>query len=136
MREIRIAHNPDSDEAFMFYALANNVFDGGDLKFTPVLKDIETRNDAELKGEYQVSANSIHAYPSVAGKYILLPTGCGPMSVSKNKISINELSQIEIATPGLNTTALLLFNPNIRFKVALSDQIIHEGQQTYAHNRD
>ena len=73
MKEIRIAHSPDSDDAFMFYALANDVFDTGDLKFSHTLKDIETLNKEALEGTYEVSAISIHAYPNLADKYILIP---------------------------------------------------------------
>lgn len=155
MKEITIAHSPDSDDAFMFYALANEIFDTGDLKFSHVLKDIETLNKAALKGTYEVSAISIHAYPQVTDKYLLLPTGSsmgdqyGPMIVSEQAISEQELENTIVAVPGLMTTALLamrLYNPKIKYEVVPFDQIIpqikqgkykagliiHEGQLTYA----
>lgn len=154
MTKIKIAHSPDSDDAFMFYALANDVFDTAELEFEHILKDIETLNKEALKGTYEVSAISIHAYPSVADKYILMPTGSsmgdqyGPMIVSKAPLALNDLNDLVVAVPGEKTTALLamrLFNPNIKYKVVPFDQIIpriqsdefkagliiHEGQLTY-----
>lgn len=155
MPEIKIAHSPDSDDAFMFYALANNVFDTGDLQFTHILKDIETLNKEALKGTYEVSAISIHAFPYVADKYILLPTGSsmgdryGPMIVSKTELTRGQLAKTVIAVPGEMTTAFLalkIFNPDIAYRVVPFDRIIpkvldgefeagliiHEGQLTYA----
>ena len=155
MPEIKIAHSPDSDDAFMFYALANNVFDTGDLQFTHILKDIETLNKKALKGTYEVSAISIHAFPYVADKYILLPTGSsmgdryGPMIVSKKELTRDQLAKTVIAVPGEMTTAFLalkIFNPDIAYRVVPFDRIIpkvlddefeagliiHEGQLTYA----
>jgi len=155
MKEIRIAHSPDSDDAFMFYALANDIFDTGDLKFSHTLKDIETLNKEALEGTYEVSAISIHAYPNLADKYILMPTGSsmgdkyGPMIVSEKDLSEDDLNDLTIAVPGEMTTALLsmrIYNPNIKYEVVPFDQIIpqikagkyeagliiHEGQLTYA----
>lgn len=155
MTNIRIAHSPDSDDAFMFYALANNIFETGDLKFSHTLKDIETLNKEALTGTYEVSAISIHAYPQVADKYILMPTGSsmgdkyGPMIVSEKDLSEKDLNEMTIAVPGEMTTALLsmrIYNPNIKYEVVPFDQIIpqikagkyeagliiHEGQLTYA----
>jgi len=155
MKEIRIAHSPDSDDAFMFYALANDIFDTGELKFTHTLKDIETLNKEALSGTYEVSAISIHAYPQLADKYILMPTGSsmgdkyGPMIVSENDLSEDDLNDLTIAVPGEMTTALLamrIYNPNLKYEVVPFDQIIpqikagkyeagliiHEGQLTYA----
>jgi 1,4-dihydroxy-6-naphthoate synthase len=155
MKEITIAHSPDSDDAFMFYALANDIFDTEGLQFYHVLKDIETLNKAAFNGVYEVSAISIHAYPQLADKYILLPTGSsmgdqfGPMIVSDEDFSIDDLNNLTIAVPGELTTALLamrLFNPQLKYEVVPFDQIIpsikagkykagliiHEGQLTYA----
>ncbi len=155
MKEIRIAHSPDSDDAFMFYALANQVFDTGDLHFTHILKDIETLNKEALQGTYEVSAISIHAFPYVADKYLLLPTGSsmgdkyGPMIVSKKKHTPESVSTVKIAVPGEMTTAFLalkIFAPDVAYEVVPFDQIIpkvlndeyeagliiHEGQLTYA----
>ena len=155
MREIKIAHSPDSDDAFMFYALANDIFDTGELKFSHTLKDIETLNKEALSGTYEVSAISIHAYPKLADKYILMPTGSsmgdkyGPMIVSEKELSEQDLNGLTIAVPGEMTTALLsmrIYNPNLKYEVVPFDQIIpqikagkyeagliiHEGQLTYA----
>ena len=68
-RQITVAHSPDSDDAFMFYALATNKIKTGDLKFNHVLSDIETLNKKALKGEYEVTAVSFHAYAYLAEKY-------------------------------------------------------------------
>jgi 1,4-dihydroxy-6-naphthoate synthase len=155
MQKIHVAHSPDSDDAFMFYALAKNKIDTGDLVFEHVLSDIETLNKKAEQKIYEVSAISIHNYPYVAENYILLPTGSsmgdryGPMIVAAESISAAELENITVAVPGERTTALLamrLFNPNIRYEFVPFDQIIpqilegkygagliiHEGQLTYA----
>ena len=87
-RQITVAHSPDSDDAFMFYALATNKIKTGDLKFNHVLSDIETLNKRALKGEYEVTAVSFHAYAYLAEKYALLSSGAsmgdryGPLVVS------------------------------------------------------
>ena len=84
--EIRIAHSPDSDDAFMFYALAKEKLPTGKFHFSHTLQDIETLNRKALKGEYEITAISFHAYAYIADKYILLPSGAsmgdryGPMS--------------------------------------------------------
>lgn len=152
--EIRIAHSPDSDDAFMFYALANNLIETGDLTFSHILKDIESLNKDAMLGKYEVSAISIHAYPQVADKYILLPTGSsmgdgyGPIIVAREILNQDRLQNITIAVPGELTTALLamrLYNPALKYKIVPFDQIIpriksgefeagliiHEGQLTY-----
>jgi uncharacterized membrane protein len=74
-RTIRVAHSPDSDDAFMFYALAENLIDTGDLEFVHELQDIETLNRRALNGELEVTAVSIHAYAYIADRYALLPHG-------------------------------------------------------------
>ncbi len=151
---IRIAHSPDSDDAFMFYALANNKIDTGGFEFTHILKDIETLNQAAFNKTYEVSAISLHAFPQVANDYALLPSGAsmgdnyGPMVIAREKFSPSILKEKTIAVPGLHTTALLalkIFEPKINFMVVPFDQImehiekgivdlgliIHEGQLTY-----
>src|SRR5260370_35030803 len=75
-RLITVGHSPDPDDAFMFYALAHNKIDTGDLQFRHDLQDIETLNRRALKAELDVSAVSIHAYAHLLDKYVLLPTGC------------------------------------------------------------
>jgi 1,4-dihydroxy-6-naphthoate synthase len=153
--EIRVAHSPDSDDAFMFYALAANRLSTGAYHFTHALEDIETLNQKALKGVYEVTAVSIHAYAYVAGKYALLSSGAsmgesyGPIVVAKKPWIQDELRHRKIAIPGTLTSAYLalrLFQPDFEYTVVPFDQIIdavrhervdgglliHEGQLTYA----
>lgn len=109
---IRIAHSPDSDDAFMFYALtAGKIYTDG-LQIEHVLADIETLNREALKGTYEISAISFHAYPYVADKYLVLPSGgsvgegYGPIVVSKQ--ALNSLKGKRIGVPGKLTTAFLV----------------------------
>ena len=78
-RTIRVGHSPDSDDAFMFYALTHDKLDTGGLRFVHQLEDIETLNNRALKGELEVSAVSIHAFAHLADKYALLASGCSGM---------------------------------------------------------
>ena len=153
--EIRIAHSPDSDDAFMFYALANDKLDTGKFRFTHTLQDIETLNRKALNGEYEVTAISFHAYVHIEDKYMLLPSGAsmgdryGPMVIARSPWSQDEVRGKKIAIPGTMTTAYLalrLFQPDFETVVFPFDQImdevrkgsvdagliIHEGQLTYA----
>jgi len=149
---IRIAHSPDSDDAFMFYALtAGKIYTDG-LQIEHVLADIETLNREALKGTYEISAISFHAYPYVADKYLVLPSGgsvgegYGPIVVSKQ--ALNSLKGKRIGVPGKLTTAFLvlkLYEPDFEEVVMPFDQIllavqegrvdaglvIHEGQLSY-----
>jgi len=75
-RLIRVGHSPDPDDAFMFYALAHDKLDTGDLEFRHELQDIETLNRRALRGELEVTAVSIHACAFLLDKYALLPNGC------------------------------------------------------------
>jgi len=154
VREITVAHSPDSDDAFMFYGLATNKVRVPGLKFTHTLTDIETLNRKAMEGFYDVSAISFHAYPYVQEKYALMPCGgsvgeqYGPMVVAPRMLSQEELKRIKVAVPGTMTTAYLalkLFAPKIETAVVPFDQIIpqvlagkyeagliiHEGQLTY-----
>src|SRR5262245_39775669 len=156
IREISVAHSPDSDDAFMFYGLATNKVRTPGLKFTHTLCDIETLNRAAMDGDgkYDVSAISFHAYPYVQGKYALMSCGgsvgegYGPMIVSQRALTLEEVKQMTIAVPGKLTTAYLalkLFAPAIETEVVPFDQIIprildgsyeagliiHEGQLSY-----
>src|SRR3569833_730652 len=154
-REIKVAHSPDSDDAFMFYGLATNKVRVPGLKFTHTLTDIETLNRRALEGVFDVTAISFHAYPYLQDKYALMPSGgsvgegYGPMIVSPKQLSLDEVRQVKIAVPGTMTTAFLslkLFAPEIETEVVPFDQIIpavldgkyeagliiHEGQLTYA----
>ena len=152
---IRVAHSPDSDDAFMFYALAKDKIDTGDFRFDHVLSDIQTLNQEALKGTYEVSAISFHAYPQVASRYALLPSGSsmgdryGPMVIAREAFDPSVLRQKKVAVPGLMTTAFLalrLYEPDIDYVVMPFNEIlpavaegkvelgliIHEGQLTYA----
>src|SRR3984893_9426733 len=104
-RLITVGHSPDPDDAFMFYALAKDKLDTGDLRCRHELQDIETLNRRALRGELEVTAVSIHAYPYLADKYALLPSGCsmgdryGPMVVARRPMAIEELRSSRIAVP-------------------------------------
>ncbi len=151
---IRVAHSPDSDDAFMFYALATGKIDTGDLEFRHELQDIETLNRRALAGELEVTAVSIHAYAYLADKYLLLPHGAsmgegyGPRLVAREALTPAQLRGRTVAVPGLLTSAYLalrLFQPEVETVVVPFDQImehvaagkadvgllIHEGQLTY-----
>src|SRR3954466_7934000 len=102
---ITVGHSPDPDDAFMFYALAHDKLDTGDLRFRHELQDIETLNRRALKGELEVTAVSIHAYAQLLDKYALLPSGCsmgdkyGPMVVARRPMTTDELRTVRIAVP-------------------------------------
>ncbi len=151
--KIRIAHSPDSDDAFMFYPLVKGEIDTEGLEIEHVLADIETLNREALKGTYEVSAISFHAYPYVADKYLVLPSGgsvgegYGPVVVAKEKP--DTLKGKRIAVPGTLTTAYLtlkLYEPEFEVVVVPFDRVIeaverdevdaglviHEGQLTYS----
>jgi len=154
LREITVAHSPDSDDAFMFYALATNRVRAGGIKFAHTLCDIETLNRKALEGFYDVTAISFHAYPYIQDKYALLASGgsvgegYGPMIVARRVHSLDEIKRLRIAIPGKLTTAYLalkLFAPQIETEIVPFDRIIpevlagkheagliiHEGQLTY-----
>jgi 1,4-dihydroxy-6-naphthoate synthase len=153
--KITIAHSPDSDDAFMHYALARHKIDMGDLEFEHILQDIETLNRAAADSTYDVTAISIHAYAYLHDKYALLSHGAsmgeeyGPMIVAREPFSLDEIKQQTVAVPGLQTSAYLalkLFAPEIETVAMPFDEIlpavaegkvaagllIHEGQLTYA----
>jgi 1,4-dihydroxy-6-naphthoate synthase len=149
--EIKLAHSPDSDDAFMFYALATHKLNTPGYKYTHVLADIQTLNEAALSETYDVTAVSFAAYPSLRDKYVLLDCGAsfgenyGPIVVSSKPLRKEELVRKRIAVPGLKTTAYLtlkLFEPDFEPVVMPFDKIldavqsesveagllIHEGQ--------
>ncbi|MFB3778846.1 MAG: MqnA/MqnD/SBP family protein [Bryobacteraceae bacterium] len=153
--EIVCAHSPDSDDAFMFYGLATRKIRSELLEFRHVLSDIETLNRKALKGAYELTAISYHAYPYVADKYVLMSSGSsvgdgyGPIVVAMHPMTAGELKGKRIGVPGKMTTAYLalkLFEPDIRAVVIPFDKIldavrersvdaglvIHEGQLTYS----
>ncbi len=110
---IRVGHSPDSDDAFMFYALTHDKLDTADLRFVHQLEDIETLNQRALKGELEVSAVSIHAFAYLADRYALLASGSsmgdqyGPTLVAREPMTIADLRGRTIAIPGKLTTAYL-----------------------------
>ena len=153
-RTIHVGHSPDSDDAFMFHALANDKLDTGNLRFVHELQDIETLNRRALNGELEVSAVSIHAYAYLADRYALLSSGSsmgdgyGPRLVSKEPLGRGDLKGKKIAVPGERTTAFLtskLYEPEAETVVVPFDEImdyvegggadvglvIHEGQLTH-----
>ncbi len=154
VKEITIAHSPDSDDAFMFYALAHNKLDTRGLKINQVMKDIQSLNQIALNAQYEVSAISFAVYPEIAENYALMPCGSsmgdqyGPIVVAKKNLSDGELRASIVAIPGRQTTAWLtlqLFQPGLNVIVMPFDEIldavasgavnagllIHEGQLTY-----
>jgi len=157
-RTIHVAHSPDSDDAFMFYALAEGKLDTGDLRYEHELSDIESLNRRALDAELEVSAVSIHAYAHLHRAYALLASGSsmgdgyGPRLVSKAPAPADPrtaLAGLRVAIPGTLTTACLalrLYQPAVTEVVVPFDQIedavhrgevdvgllIHEGQLTYA----
>jgi 1,4-dihydroxy-6-naphthoate synthase len=154
--EIKLAHSPDSDDAFMFYALATHKLATPGLKFSHVLADIETLNQAASEQIYDVTALSFAAYASLQDKYILLDCGAsfgegyGPIVVSSHPLKAADLLGKRIAIPGLKTTAyitLKLLQPTfeaipmafdkildaVRDGVVDAGLIIHEGQLLFPH---
>jgi 1,4-dihydroxy-6-naphthoate synthase len=110
---IRVGHSPDPDDAFMFYALANDRIDTGDYEFQHELVDIETLNRRAFKAQLELTAVSIHAYAFLHDKYILCTCGAsmgdgyGPMVVAPRPMSVDELPRCTIAVPGKLTSAYL-----------------------------
>jgi 5,8-dihydroxy-2-naphthoate synthase len=153
--ELQLAHSPDSDDAFMFYALATRRIRTRHFKFVHKLEDIEILNQKAREGVYDVTAVSFHAYAYLAEQYVLLPCGAsfgdryGPIVVARGPLAPGELKKKRIAVPGKMTTAFLtlqLYEPDFEPLVAPFDRIletvargdadagvvIHEGQLTYA----
>ena len=153
-RVIHVAHSPDSDDAFMFYALAAGKIDTDGIAYEHELQDIETLNRRALRGELEVTAVSIHAYAYLADRYALLPHGSsmgdgyGPRLVAREPQSRQSLAGARIAIPGTLTTAYLalrLWQPDFEPVSTPFDQIedvvergevdagllIHEGQLTF-----
>ena len=152
--EIVCAHSPDSDDAYMFYALATRKIRSNLVQFRHVLGDIQTLNQKARAGEYELTAISYHAYPYVADKYVLMASGSsigdgyGPLLVAQKPMELEELKGKKIAIPGVMTSAYLtlkLIEPDfipvvvpfdkildaVREKSAEAGLIIHEAQLTY-----
>lgn len=154
-RTITVCHSPDSDDAFMFYALTAGKTDTGDLTYVHELRDIETLNQRALRGELEVTAVSIHAYAYLADRYSLLPHGSsmgdkyGPRLVARTPMTRADVKGKRIAIPGPMTTAYLalrLYEPDFVAVQTPFDKIddavvngdvdlgllIHEGQLTFS----
>jgi 1,4-dihydroxy-6-naphthoate synthase len=150
-REIKLAHSPDSDDAFMFYALATHKLATPGYKYTHVLSDIQSLNEAALSETYDVTALSFAAYPSLRDKYVLLDCGAsfgegyGPIVVATDAMKPQELKGKRIGVPGQKTSAYLtlkLFEADfepvvmpfdkvieaVRNEVVEAGLLIHEGQ--------
>lgn len=156
VREISIAHSPDSDDAFMFYGLATNKVRVPGYRFAHTLTDIETLNQKAMNEQtYDVTAISFHAYPYLQDNYTLMACGgsvgenYGPMIVTAKPYTLDEMKKLRIAVPGTLTTAYLtlkLFAPDVETVTVPFDKIIpavvsgeydagliiHEGQLTYS----
>src|SRR5512143_1881442 len=153
--ELKLAHSPDSDDAFMFYALATKKVRTGRLKFTHILEDIETHNQKAREEKYDITAMSFHAYAYLADRYILLPCGAsfgdryGPIVVAKRSLGKDGVCKKRVAIPGQWTTAYLalrLYEPDFEAVFTPFDRVlervaagetdagvvIHEGQLTFA----
>jgi 1,4-dihydroxy-6-naphthoate synthase len=154
-KQIKVAHSPDSDDAFMFYGLATDKIDTGELEFSHVLKDIQSLNQiAMTTQEFDVTAVSFHAYAHISDNYALLPHGAsigdgyGPIVVAREPVPASRLKDMTIAIPGTLTSAFLalkLYLPEFKYVVVEFDKIIeevvsgnvdaglliHEGQLTY-----
>lgn len=153
--QIQVGHSPDADDAFMFYALSHDKLDTNGLEFQHILRDIETLNRWALEKKLEVTALSVHAYAHVASEYALLRHGAsigekyGPIVVSREPISVEQLRGKKIAIPGELTTAFLALRlclGSFKYEVVPFDKIfeavesgkadagliIHEGQLTYS----
>lgn len=155
LRKLTLAHSPDSDDAFMFWALKHKLVPSDNLEFEHYLADIQTLNQYALEGRYDITAISIHAYAYAANQYYLMDTGAsmgdgyGPVLVGAKPLSLDDLARKTIAIPGALTTANLLLKiavPGVRVEEMRFDHImnavrnnlvdagllIHEGQVSYS----
>ncbi len=153
-RVLSLGHSPDSDDAFMFYALAEGLIDTGDVRYEHIIQDIESLNRRAERGELDITAVSVHAYAYFSDKYLLSPCGAsvgegyGPILVARKGVTLETVRAGMIAVPGERTSAFLalrLFLGEFRYEVVPFDKIleqvasgkadagliIHEGQLTY-----
>jgi 1,4-dihydroxy-6-naphthoate synthase len=153
--DVRVGHSPDPDDAFMYWALTTKLVDTRGFTFQQVLADIQTLNQWARAGRLEVTAISLAAYPFVQEDYALLPhgasigSGYGPILVSREPLSVDELGDVEIVVPGAMTTAFLTLRlalGDVRYRELAFEQIpeevasgradvgllIHEGQLTFS----
>jgi len=151
---VHVAHSPDSDDAFMFYAMTQGLLDTEGLEIRHLLRDIETLNQAAFDGTYEITALSFHAYAHLADRYAVMPSGAsfgdnyGPVVVAGGPLMREELAGGVVAIPGRLTTAALalqLWCPGVETRIVPFDRIldevesgaapagvvIHEGQLTF-----
>jgi 5,8-dihydroxy-2-naphthoate synthase len=152
---IRVGFSADPDDAFMFWGLASGTVDARGYDFEPVIEDIQTLNERALRGDLEVTAMSAATYPRVHDRYLLLPhgasigSGYGPIVVAQERLSLDELRDVEIVVPGELTTAFLVLRmalggdfphrvlpfdkiqPEVAEGRAQAGLLIHEGQLTY-----
>ena len=149
-----IGHSPDPDDAFMFYAMTESLIDMGGREYDHVLVDIQTLNQQALDGTHDVSAVSIHSYPTISESYALMNCGAsmgegyGPMIISHAPSSVEEAKDSKIAIPGMGTSAYLSLRlalgevdvqvmpfdeilPSVAAGESTHGLIIHEGQLTW-----
>jgi 1,4-dihydroxy-6-naphthoate synthase len=155
-RRVRVGHSPDPDDAFMFWGIASGAVDTRGYRIEQVLEDIESLNRRALAGELEVTAVSIHAYAHLAPRYALMSCGAsmgdgyGPIVVSRQPLTVDDLRRGPVAVPGTLTSAFLALRlalggdfPHrvVRFDAILDEVgegrapaglIIHEGQLTYS----
>ena len=153
--KIRIGHSPDPDDAFMFHALTRGMIETPGRIYEHALVDIDTLNQEAQRGNFEVSAVSIHSYPKISDEYALMNCGasmgegCGPILISNKEMSIEEAKSTVIAIPGRSTSAylsLVLALGDVQVKEVAFDKIqpgvlsgeydagviIHEGQLTWS----
>jgi len=131
--KVRIAHSPDSDDAFMFYALTQGILDTEGLEIEHVLSDIESLNQAAFEGTYEITALSFHGYAHLADRYAIMPSGAsfgdnyGPVVVARQDTADEALEGARFAIPGRLTTAYLalqLWRPGVDVVETPFDQIL------------
>lgn len=157
-RTLQLGHSPDADDAFMFWALATGLVETGDGRYEHRLEGIESLNDRATRGEYEVTALSLAAYPAVADRYALLGVGAsvgegyGPVLVAQEPVEASALARRPVAVPGRRTTAALTLRlwarslglalrevdvpfdrvgDEVRAGRAAAGLLIHEGQLTF-----
>jgi len=152
---IRVGHSNDPDDAFMVWGLACGRVDARGFDFEWLPADIQTLNEWALEGRLEVTALSLATYPLVQDRYALLPhgasfgSGYGPVVVSREPLSLEQLARTEMVVPGSLTTAFLVLRmalgdfayravpfeqilDEVRSGAADAGLVIHEGQLTYA----